>query len=152
MNLRFQVEFHPWNEIKLRHRIEKNWVTYKFYRSSQTDISDHFEGILLYQDMLFHLNKRFYIATRITLFDTNGYESRLYQFEHDVPGMLTNQMLYGMGNRWYIKFLWKISFFLSMSMKIGTTQYHHVQSIGSYADMIPGNSLHTINLQLETKW
>lgn len=151
-NLRLQVEFQPWNEIKLRQRLEKNWVTYKFYKSLQQEIPDAFKGILLYQDIMLHINKNFQITTRISFFDTDSYESRLYQFEHDVPGMLTNQMLYGMGNRWYIKILWNISSSIRASMKMGTTQYHHIQHIGSYSDMIPGNSLHSINLQIETKW
>jgi len=151
-NLRFQLDFQPWNVIKFRHRIEKTWVTYQFNRQIQTCYADHFEGILLYQDIIFRLNKNFDIVARMTLFDADSYESRLYQFEHDVPGMLTNHMLYGMGNRWYIKIQWKVKTIIKISLKFSSTQYHHVNSIGSDADMIPGNGLNSINLQLETNW
>ncbi|UCE06876.1 MAG: helix-hairpin-helix domain-containing protein [bacterium] len=151
-NLRFQLEFQPWTAIKFRHRIEKTWVSYNKYIQIQYGYPDHFEGILIYQDVILKFNKNFNMAARITLFDTDDYESRLYQFEHDVPGMLTNQMLFGMGNRWYMKIQWNVKKSIKFSIKFGSTQYHHVNSIGSNADMILANTLNSINLQLETNW
>jgi len=151
-NLRLQLDFRPWSAIKFRHRIEKIWVNYTHYKQLQSCQSKRFEGILLYQDVNIKFNKNFNIATRITLFDTDGYESRLYQFEHDVPGMLTTQMLYGVGNRWYIKIQWKINKTINISVKFASTHYHHVKSIGYNADQILGNTLNSLNLQLETNW
>jgi len=140
-NLRFQLNFQPWTTLKLRNRVEKTWVNYQFNKQLQSQFTNHFKGTLLYQDVIFRLHKNFDIAARMTLFDTDSYESRLYQFEHDVPGMLTNQMLYGTGNRWYIKILWKINRAIKLSMKLASTRYHYVTAIGSGADRIPGNDI-----------
>ncbi len=150
--IRFQLEYIIWNTVRIRHRTEKIWGIYTYYKQLPHYNNDRFEGALLYQDLVLHLKNNFNIAARITFFDTDGYESRLYQFEHDVPGMLTNKMLYGTGNRWYIMLQWKFKSVIKLSMKISSTQYHHVNSIGTDADMILGNTLNSINLQLETNW
>jgi len=151
-NFRFQLEFYPWSNIKFRHRTEKIWVNYTRYKQVPSYQSDHFEGILLYQDVTIKVKQNFNIATRITFFDTDGYESRLYQFEHDVPGMLTTQMLQGKGNRWYIKIQWEIKTAFQVAFKFGSTQYYPIKLIGSNDEMISGNTINSINLQLETNW
>lgn len=151
-NLRVQLEFQPSTDMKLRCRVEKNWVNYQCYKQLHSGYCHYFEGILLYQDVILKLNQHFDITARLTLFDTDGYESRLYQFEHDVPGMLTNQMLYGMGTRSYIRIQWKVKNFLTISIKYGSTQYQHVNPNNSDPNMKQGKTFNSINLQLETNW
>ncbi len=150
--LRVQLEFQPLNDMKLRCRVEKKWVNYQCYKQVHSRYPYDFQGILLYQDLILKLNHKFDITSRLTLFDTDGYESRLYQFEYDVPGMLTNQMLYGMGTRGYIRIQWKIKNILNLSIKYGSTQYHHVPPNSSDSDTRTGKTIDSINLLIETIW
>jgi len=148
--LRFQVEFRPGGKLRFRNRIERSWTNYgddmTFHRAP------HFTGILLYQDISLAFSKQFDLAARITFFDTDGYESRIYQFEHDVPGILTNQMLYGTGSRWYFRFRWRISAAIRLSMKISSTQFLRGKTARRDLELITANSLNSIKLQLETNW
>lgn len=151
-NLRMQFDFQPLNLIKFRSRLEKVQVSYQRFRQLPSIYPDRFKGLLLYQDAIFQLNHNFDIAARLSLFDTDEYESRVYQFEHDVPGMLTNQMLFGKGTRSYIRLRWGIIKNLDLSIKFGSTQYWKQNRDGINANT---NSIVTenyINLQFETKW
>ncbi len=152
MNLRIQIDFQPINKIKLRSRMEKVNVSYQRYKQLPSCYPSGFEGLLLYQDTIFQLNHNFDIAARLTLFDTDGYESRVYQFEHDVAGMLTNQMLFGKGTRNYIRIRWGIKKNLDLSIKLGSTQYQYQFADGTKAGANSAITLNYINLQLETKW
>ncbi len=146
--LRFQLEFQPTAALKLRCRIEKKWINYKRYYQLQSRYPHYFEGILLYQDINLKMSHKFDVAARLAFFDADDYESRLYQFEHDVPGMLTNQMLYGMGTRGYIRIQWRPAETLNLAIKVGSTQYHRIGS----QDLKPEKISNSINLQLETNW
>ncbi len=150
--LRIQFEYQAMTDIKLRGRFEKKWVTYNRYYQLQSSYLHHFKGVLLYQDIVIKLKKNFDLAARLTLFDTDEYESRLYQFEHDVPGMLTNQMLYGRGTRGYIRIQWQPTKILDMSIKFGSTQYHQINSKGSDSELKSYKSMNSISLQLITNW
>lgn len=150
--LRVQLEFQPVTDMRLRCRVEKKWVNYQYYKQVPSRYPDDFQGILLYQDLFLKLNHNLDIAARFTLFDSDNYESRLYQFESDVPGMLTNQMLYGMGSRGYVRIQWKIKKILNLSIKYGSTQYHYVPLNSSDSDTKTGKTLNSITLQLETNW
>ena len=145
-NLRLQVEYQPWDFIKLRQRFEKSWVNYKIILPQ---VIDKYEGILIYQDLNIQLNTYFKLAARITFFDTDLQEIRLYQFEQAVPGMMTNTMLNGIGNRWYLFIQWKLKSILTFSLKFGSTQYYRDNSIASNADEVLGDTLNSINLQLD---
>ena len=148
-NLRFQIDYKPLTSLTFRLRIEKNFVTYNKLNYLKMLKHRKFSGILLYQEVTYKWKKRAAISMRMTFFDSDDYESRLYQFERDIPGLLTNQMLYGQGTRWYIFAKYNISSFLKVYVKFSSTHYLFRTSIGSQADQIPGNQLNMINFQLE---
>ncbi|MBC8182660.1 helix-hairpin-helix domain-containing protein [candidate division KSB1 bacterium] len=151
LKTRFQIEYQPHKKIKLRHRIEKNWTYYKKNKGEQIDKKNLYSGILFYQDIQYKFYSKVGISYRIVFFDTDGYEARLYEFERDVPGILTNQMLYGKGSRWYLFAKWKINSFISLSLKYSSTHYYFTNHIGSQADQISGDQVNAINFLVETK-
>jgi hypothetical protein len=151
-NMRIQIDYRPLSNLKLRLRLEKNRVSYHYYRQLQSRYPLSHQGILLYQDMILKFHPSFEVAARLTFFDTDHYESRLYQFEHDVPGMLTNLMLYGKGTRAYVRMRWNIKNIINLSLKLGSTQYHSRPSNESVSALKPEKTINTINLQLETTW
>lgn len=152
LNLRFQIDYNPYTFIKLRQRLERVRVNYQENENTLFTDSAGFNGMLVYQDLTFNISKALSISTRLSFFDTDNYDSRLYQFERDVPGMLTNYMLYGKGSRVYGFVQYKVKKFLRLSLKISSTQYLHKKSIGTGSDKIEGNTLNSINFQIESNW
>ena len=140
LNLRFQIEYVPISNLKLRGRVEK--CNLKFTRKGK--------GLLLYQDMRYQIKNKMNMYFRLTFFDTDSYDTRLYQFENDLPYVLTNQMLYGKGSRWYICILYNIFDIMKLGIKYTATNYENVNSIGSGNDIINDDAVHTISFQIES--
>ncbi|NOZ60235.1 MAG: helix-hairpin-helix domain-containing protein [Calditrichaeota bacterium] len=151
-NLRFQFEFRPTSDLKLRFRWEKNWVAFSEYPAARMTSPVRFHGALLYQEINYRWRPRLTFSTRFSFFDSDDFESRLYQFERDVPGVLTNQMLYGQGSRWYLVCHYKIAAFASVSIKFSETHYYYRSTIGSQADLINGDQLSAVAIQCQSRW
>ncbi len=141
-SLRLQLDYKPISNLKLRGRFEQSNFTLK----------NQSTGILIYQDIKYKYSQYFTLYSRITFFDTDDYDSRVYQFENDVPHVLTNQMLYGKGNRWYICMIFNIMKLWRFGVKYSVTNYEYVDSIGSAQDKILGNSIRSFNIQIETNY
>jgi hypothetical protein len=140
INLRFQLEYLPIADLKLRARIEN--CNFKFMRKSS--------GLLLYQDIKYAIKNHTDLYFRLTFFDTENYDCRVFQFENDLPYVLTNQMLYGKGSRLYVLVLHKFYSIFKLSFKYSINNYENINSIGSGNDLIDDNSFQTISFQLET--
>lgn len=151
IKVRFQVDYQLAKKIKLRQRFEKCWIAYDKYSNFVSDINRKYSGNILFQDIQYQLTHKANLSYRIIFFDTDSYEARLYEFERDVPGIMTNQLLYGKGTRWYIFAQWKINYLFRLSLKYSSTHYCFTESIGSQYDKIVGDSIHTINFQVETQ-
>ena len=151
LKIRFQLDYQLHKKIKLRHRIEKSLIGYDNYKYFQINIQRNYSGILLYQDIQYQIIPGATLCYRIVFFDTDGYESRLYEFERDVPGIMTNQLLYGKGTRWYLFAQWKINSFIKLSLKYGSTHYYYTNYIGSQANQIWGDKVNAINFQIEAQ-
>ncbi|HEX7574593.1 MAG TPA: hypothetical protein VF514_16020, partial [Bacteroidota bacterium] len=64
---------------------------------------DVLHGVLLGGDISFTPLPRYSFDTRFSLFHTDGYGARLYDYESGLPGQLSLPPLYGHGLRWYIR-------------------------------------------------
>jgi hypothetical protein len=82
-------------------------------------------------------------------FDTDSYDSRLYQYESDVTGNISNPPLYGSGMRWYVVSAYDILNALKISFKYSETKFLHNTSIGSGNDTIMGNLDNVFVLQCD---
>ncbi|OQX85157.1 hypothetical protein B6D60_08315 [candidate division KSB1 bacterium 4484_87] len=151
-NLRCQFEFKPLSKMNLRFRFEKSWVSFPDYPPVRMNPPTNLSGVLLYQEISYQWRRKISLSARITFFDTDSYESRIYQFERDVPGVLTNQMLYGQGSRFYLVCRYTFAPFAAVAVKFGSTHYYFRNSIGTQSDMIAGDQLSTIAVQLQSKW
>ena len=139
-NLRFQFEYNPLPPLKLRFRSEL--VEYDHIQKSR--------GLLMYQDVRYRVAGMLTFYARLTFFDTDDYNSRVYQFENDIPYVLTNQMLYGEGSRWYLCMIYDYKDWIRLSSKFGVNYYEDTERVGTGYDMIEGNTYRTFSLQLET--
>ncbi len=94
---RLQLDYKPAKQFLFRTRWES------------TDIQSINEnGSYLFEDIHFLPGSTFSISTRILFYRTDSYNSRLYEYESDLPGSYANYAVYGEGRIFYLLFKWKI--------------------------------------------
>lgn len=104
-------------------------------------------GMLLYQDVRFIVNKRLQFDARLTFFDTESFDTRVYQFENDLLFVMTNAALSGRGQRYYLLMKYNPIENLDLWLKFDSTIFDDRSSIGSGLDEIQGNVRSRIGVQ-----
>jgi len=89
------------------------------------------------------------VKSRIVFFQTDSYDSRLYQYESDVAGNFSNPPMYGKGIRWYFIAAYELFSKFNLSIKYSETKRLFDTVIGSGNDEIIGNLDNYIALQLD---
>ncbi|CAN5421500.1 helix-hairpin-helix domain-containing protein [soil metagenome] len=139
-NARFQAEYQVLPSVRLRTRLD-------FVKAQET-IADPSYGMLLFQDFRFTPSSELTIDFRITLFDTDDFNSRVFQFENDLLYVMSNAMLFDQGQRTYVVVRYQPASKVSIRMKAATTVYENRTTIGSGLDEIQGNRRSDIGLQI----
>jgi hypothetical protein len=91
LNSRVELELRPGAGIYLRTR----WESTRLNNPAET-------GNYLFQETRFHLARTTLLTMRVTCYRTVSYNSRLYEYESDLPGSFSNYALYGEGYKWYL--------------------------------------------------
>lgn len=76
------------------------------------------------------------LQSRVTYFNTDSYESAIWQFESPVIGYMYSQLLYGSGWRAYLGFRYQLSDFLNFSCRFSITSKNNVTNLGSGLNQI----------------
>ena len=114
-NYRLTISYTLTSTIKLSNRLEL--VYYQTEQSKQ-------KGYLLYQDVRYNKpGKPLSITLRYALFQTDGYNARIYAYEHDVSGTLAIPAYYDKGSRFYILFNYTINKHIAFSFRYSQTFY-----------------------------
>lgn len=80
------------------------------------------DGFAAYVDLTYKpMGRPFSIAGRFCLFDTEGYDTRIYVYENDVPFSHSMSPLYGRGIRTYLLTTWSLSRGLRLSLRTSAT-------------------------------
>lgn len=132
-------------QLRLRGRIEKTLVDYKLLNRSE-------HGLLFYQELHYAWFPNLIAEARLIFFDTDSYDSRLYEYENDLRGIFSNPALSGKGRRWYMLVRWKVADILNLSAKYSETQYDDRNIIGSGLTEIQGDVDNRISVQLDVKF
>jgi hypothetical protein len=122
--LRLDLIKHITKNIRVRSRVEKVFINYSDYLSKQ-------QGINIYQDISWQVSPLLNITTRFSSFVTDDYNSRIYEFENDLPGTFSNFALSGKGTKWYLLLRINILENLRFWIKYRTIYYDGVKTIGS---------------------
>jgi hypothetical protein len=144
-NYRYNVSFQLLPSLKLRSRIE--YITYRKQDSKPEN------GMLIFQDVVFKkLGKPLEITFRYALFETDGYNSRVYSYENDVLYSFSIPALYDKGSRVYLMVDYNITRRLELWARIAQTFYtnRNIQSEGSLTE-IKGPAKTELKLQLRYK-
>jgi competence ComEA-like helix-hairpin-helix protein len=106
-------------------------------------------GYLFFQDINSNQIRNLSLICRIIFFRTDSYESRLYEFENDLDGIMNNPALFGEGMRWYFICRYKTSVGLNLSLKYSELYKPNEESISSGLAEIDGNVDNRISIQID---
>ncbi|MDR9365976.1 MAG: helix-hairpin-helix domain-containing protein [Balneolaceae bacterium] len=143
-SIRYQAEYQVHPKVRLRTRFD--------LAKSTPPNSDTSWGYLVFQDIRYYLSDRFQIDARVTMFETEGYDSRVYQFENDLLYVLSNTMLFDQGQRMYILFNYEPTNWLELWMKLSTTTYEDRQTISSGLNEIQGDRRSDFGIQARVRF
>lgn len=140
-NLRFDFSYNASHKLKLKTRIETIYFTQAHKE----------KGYLLFQEINYRPYKFLQLNGRIIFFQTDSYNSRLYEYENDLAGVITIPALYGEGIRWYILIKYNTSFGLSLFLKYSELYKPNEKNLGSGYNEITGNLDNRLSLQIDWK-
>jgi hypothetical protein len=90
-NYRLQFLYKMNKTIHLKSRWEKN-----IFAESEE------QGVLFFQDIRYFFSETASLNGRISFFRSASYDSRIYEYESDLPGSFSNYPLYGEGGKFFL--------------------------------------------------
>ena len=121
----------------------------EFVDVSPPDIGSQDRGFLLYQDLHFIIAKKLSVDSRIVIFQTDSYNSRIYEYENDLTGSISNSSLYGEGIRWYILLRYSKLCNFTLSLKYSELYKPFENTLGSGYTEIFNNLNNMLSFQLD---
>jgi hypothetical protein len=144
-NLRLNMKYPLTESWSMRSRIE--WTEY-VREGNKTQ-----QGLLLYQDVIFRpKSSPFDLTFRYALFDTDGYDARLYAYESDVLYFYSIPALSGRGSRYYIVGRYTVRKGVDIWVKWARWHYLNQDQLSSGLDAIDGPIKSDIRVQLRLKF
>jgi hypothetical protein len=137
----FRANMAYWVNPKVRLRTRGELV-----RSRQAG-EDLEVGYLLYQDLRLLFNDSIRLDTRVSMFDTESFATRVYQFENDLLYVFSSQSLFNKGQRMYVLLNYEPTDFLDLWAKFGITVYEDEQTVGSGLNQVKGDTRSEIGIQ-----
>lgn len=139
---RFEIRHTPKVFLTLKTRID--YVKYLSNNSPE-------EGIYAFQDLQYSFQKfPLTFTTRIGVFDTKSYNSRLYAYESDVLYAFSVPAVYQQGMRTYFMVEYSPTRNLDIWVRLAQSYYTGEKKIGTALDEIEGPSKTEIKIQM--KW
>ena len=145
-NYRYNLSAQITNDIKLKSRIEYTYVD-KNSNANET-------GVAFVQDIIYKKMKSpFSVTLRYAIFDTKGYDSRLYVYENDVLYSYSVPALYFKGQRAYLMINWDITRKFEVWVRIAQSLYDNQTELqkGSL-NQIDANHKTELKLQARLKF
>lgn len=130
------------NNLRIKSRFEFN-----SYNIKDADIGE--KGFLVFQDARYAVVKNLLLYGRIIFFETDSFNSAVYEFENDLTGVLTNLAMYGKGLRWYLMIRYKPFRFVTISLKYAETYKPNETSLSSGNNLIRNNLDNRIGFQID---
>ena len=143
-NYRYNLSAQITNDIKLKSRIEYTYVD----KATNTDET----GVAFVQDIIYKKMKfPFSVTLRYAIFDTKGYDSRLYVYENDVLYSYSVPALYFKGQRAYLMINWDITRKLELWVRIAQSVYDN-QTVLQQGSLNQIDTNHKTELKLQARF
>ncbi|MEM8600044.1 MAG: helix-hairpin-helix domain-containing protein [Bacteroidota bacterium] len=120
-------------------------------RYQEAGFDDAF-GSLVFQDVRWQAAPWLRLDARLTFFRTDGFDARLYQFESDATGVLSNVLLSGRGTRAYVLATVEPTEGVRFQAKLAQTRFEDRFTVGSGLDEIEGSQVRDLTLQLQVRF
>ena len=147
-NIRFQISYGREAHFLLRDRIEYTWISEKRAFSKTAPRT----GWLFFHDFHYRPVPKISTVARLCYFDTSSYETRIYTYENDVPGVLTNKMLYGRGSHLFLLVKYRLFEQGNVAVKFANTYYDDRDFISSGNQRIDANHVSEWTVFFDWKW
>jgi hypothetical protein len=141
-NFRSEMIIKPFTKVRLRSRFDIVFFNIKNHFSNE-------RGWLLFQDMRWNATPKMNLTGRIIFFKTDSFNSAVYEYENDLPGIMSNVALYEEGIRWYFILNYSVMKNLKLGVKYSETYKPRKTTLSSGNSEIPGNLDNKINLQFD---
>ena len=126
--------------LEFRNRIEFSYSNLKNAQES---------GFLIYQDIIFKpIAFPLSFSARYALFDTDGFNSRIYAYENDILYEFFIPFYFYKGSRFYLNTRYKINRNITAEFRIAQTYLENRNTIGSGNDEIDGNVRTEVKAQI----
>lgn len=142
---RVELVYDVSNKLRMKSRVE-----YNSYQIKEIDINE--KGFLIFQDFRFALTKSLILYGRVIFFETDSFNSAVYEFENDLTGVLTNLAMYDKGMRWYMMARYKPIDFITISMKYAETYKPNAKTLSSGNNLIKNNVDNRISFQIDVNY
>ena len=139
--LRLQGEYDANRDLRLRSRIEGS----RFIAQNAEAASF---GVLIYQDVRWQTTEWLRLDSRLTFFDTDDFDARIYQYENDLTGVFSIPALSGRGVRAYALATVTPVDGLRLQVKFAQTIFENVRRVSSGNNEIDGNVVRDLGVQL----
>jgi len=101
INIRFNMEWSFKRSWELQTRVE--WTRQRL-------LSGEGKGALFFQELRYKpMGRPWSFAVRMTIFNTDSYDERIYTYEQDMVGAFSLPAMAGVGNRAYVLFRYRIA-------------------------------------------
>ena len=149
-NYRITSEFASSSVLRLSSRVE--WMNVRYGGIQKTDLQKVEQGVLLSQTMKWNVFHSFALQLRFAVFETESFDSAIYEFEDEVPGAFTNPALFGRGMRWYFILRYQLFSNMNFAAKYAQTVKEGVRSMGTGNDEIKGDSQSVVSMQVDVRF
>ena len=105
--------------------------------------------MLVFQDIRFSGLRDLVLYGRIIFFNTDSFNSAVYEYENDLTGVMTNLPMFGEGVRWYFIARYKVLKSLTISLKYSETYKPKERFLSSGNNLISNNIDNRISFQLD---
>lgn len=148
-SLRWNVDYTWSDRLRLGTRVEA--VVVRPPGESDTG-GPRAHGTLLVQDVTWKLIERVRLIGRVAIFETDGYEARVFAYERGPRYAFRVPALFGRGERSYLMLRAELTDHLLLEAKYAVTRYDDRARIGSGRDQYLGNRVREIDLQLHWRF
>lgn len=133
------------NAVQSRSRLEFSEVRQRF-----GTVIDR--GFMMYQECSFQVLPSLSLSLRGIAYETTSYESRIYEFEEDLPGAFQNPAFYGRGFRWFVRGEIQCGSWLACSVKYAHSEMCAIDHAGIEKELGQSRLDERWALQLDVSW
>ena len=146
-SVRLQGEWDASRSLRLRVRVEGSRAVAPTASGGAVQL-----GSLVYQDVRWQAAPWLRLDTRLAVFETDGFDARIFVFENDLTGVFSVPALAGRGARAYVLVSATPLPSVVVQAKLAATWLRDVRRIGSGADAVEGNRVRDVGVQVRVRF